>query len=335
MGRQRADALSKGMAQKVQFISAVVARPKLLVLDEPFTGLDPVNMDVLKDAVLSLNRNGTTVIFSTHDMDIAERMCDTIFMIYRGRKVLDGTLSTIQSQYGRDTIRVRMGDGAAALEEPARRDPRERLRPLQGTADRPQADPQAILRICWSAGGSSISSSPSPRCTTSSCGSPGTGAGHRRRPPVNKILVIANREFRAIVGTKAFLIVITLMPILMFGGIVVQKMLEGRVGPTQKTIVVLDGTGALFDALAAAAEQHNENEIFDLSSGKQIKPRFMLLQARPARSTKKRRFQLSEQVRRRDIDAFLEIPAGIDQMPAENNLAGARPKSVSTPKTPR
>jgi ABC-2 type transport system ATP-binding protein len=113
---QRADALSKGMAQKVQFISAVIARPKLLVLDEPFTGLDPLNMEALKDAVLALNHNGATVIFSTHDMDIAERMCDTIFMIHRGRKVLDGTLTSIQSHYGRDILRVRMGDGAEAMQ---------------------------------------------------------------------------------------------------------------------------------------------------------------------------------------------------------------------------
>ena len=107
---RRIDTLSKGMAQKVQFISAVVARPKLLVLDEPFTGLDPLNMEVLKDAVVSLHRGGTTVIFSTHDMDIAERMCDTVFMICRGRKVLDGTLESIQSQYGQDTIRVRLSE---------------------------------------------------------------------------------------------------------------------------------------------------------------------------------------------------------------------------------
>jgi ABC-2 type transport system ATP-binding protein len=109
--QKRVDTLSKGMAQKVQFISAVVARPRLLVLDEPFTGLDPLNMEVLKDAVVSLHRGGTTVIFSTHDMDIAERMCDTVFMICRGRKVLDGTLESIQAQYGQDTIRVRASNG--------------------------------------------------------------------------------------------------------------------------------------------------------------------------------------------------------------------------------
>ncbi len=132
--RRRVDTLSKGMAQKVQFISAVVARPRLLVLDEPFTGLDPLNMEVLKDAVVSLHRGGTTVIFSTHDMDIAERMCDTVFMICRGRKVLDGTLESIQAQYGQDTIRVRAGNGGRGVRKSARRAPRERLRALYRTA---------------------------------------------------------------------------------------------------------------------------------------------------------------------------------------------------------
>ena len=108
--------LSKGMSQKVQFIASVVARPELLILDEPFTGLDPVNAEAIKDAVLALQAQGTTVIFSTHDMSVAEKMCDFIFMIFRGRKVLDGTLASIQDRYGTDTIRVRTDSGAAALE---------------------------------------------------------------------------------------------------------------------------------------------------------------------------------------------------------------------------
>jgi ABC-2 type transport system ATP-binding protein len=109
------DALSKGMAQKIQFIAAVVSRPELLILDEPFSGLDPVNAQVLKDAVLEVKRAGTTVVFSTHDMSAAERMCDRIFMIYRGRKVLDGTLAEIQQAYGADTIRLRTDGGADVL----------------------------------------------------------------------------------------------------------------------------------------------------------------------------------------------------------------------------
>jgi len=105
--KKRVEALSKGMSQKVQFIATVLHRPELVILDEPFSGLDPVNMDVLKDAVLDLKREGSTILFSTHDMDVAERMCDFIFMIFNGRKVLDGTLDSIQQQYGADTLRVR------------------------------------------------------------------------------------------------------------------------------------------------------------------------------------------------------------------------------------
>ena len=112
---KRIDQLSKGMAQKVQFISAVVSRPRLLILDEPFSGLDPVNAETLRDAVLALRREGTTVVFSTHDMGAAEKLCDRIFMIFKGRKVLDGSLDSIQEKYGHDTIRVRLGSGAAAL----------------------------------------------------------------------------------------------------------------------------------------------------------------------------------------------------------------------------
>ncbi len=103
---KKIDTLSKGMAQKVQFISAVIAQPELVILDEPFSGLDPVNTDALREAVLDLRRSGSTVIFSTHDMGVAEKMCDFIFMIYKGRKVLDGTLESIQAQYGQDTLRV-------------------------------------------------------------------------------------------------------------------------------------------------------------------------------------------------------------------------------------
>ena len=109
---KKVETLSKGMSQKVQFIAAVVAEPKLVILDEPFSGLDPVNADVLRESILELRRKGTTVIFSTHDMSVAEKMCDYIFMIYKGNKVLDGTLDAIQNRYGQDTVRIRMeGDG--------------------------------------------------------------------------------------------------------------------------------------------------------------------------------------------------------------------------------
>jgi ABC-2 type transport system ATP-binding protein len=114
-GGKRVSQLSKGMAQKVQFIATVIAKPQLVLLDEPFSGLDPVNAVVLRDMILELRRGGATVIFSTHDMSTAESLCDFIFMIYQGKKVLDGTLSQIQQQYGSDTVRLRThGNGQAS-----------------------------------------------------------------------------------------------------------------------------------------------------------------------------------------------------------------------------
>jgi len=109
-GKKRIDTLSKGMAQKVQFIAAVVARPQLVILDEPFSGLDPLNLEVLQDAVLQLRKNGSTIIFSTHDMHVAERLCDTIFMVFQGRKVLDGTLENIQREFMSNILRIRLAN---------------------------------------------------------------------------------------------------------------------------------------------------------------------------------------------------------------------------------
>lgn len=103
---KKIEALSKGMAQKIQFISSVLSKPDLLILDEPFSGLDPVNLEVIREAIIELRKRGTTIIFSTHDMNVAEKMCDRIFMIYQGRKVLDGELSEIQSAYGTDIYHI-------------------------------------------------------------------------------------------------------------------------------------------------------------------------------------------------------------------------------------
>ncbi len=114
---KRVSALSKGMAQKIQFIATIIAEPELVLLDEPFSGLDPVNMEVLREAVLDLRKRGATIIFSTHDMAVAERMCDAIFMIYKGEKVLDGTLEDIQETYGSDTVRVRMDVNGAGTSD--------------------------------------------------------------------------------------------------------------------------------------------------------------------------------------------------------------------------
>lgn len=108
IGEKKVEALSKGMSQKVQFIATIIAKPDLVILDEPFSGLDPGNAEVMRDIVLGLKREGRTVIFSTHDMTVAEEMCDFIFMIYNGKKVLDGTLDAIQRRHGTDVLHVQL-----------------------------------------------------------------------------------------------------------------------------------------------------------------------------------------------------------------------------------
>jgi len=144
-GERKIDTLSKGMTQKVQFVAAVVSKPDLLILDEPFSGLDPVNAEALKDSVLEIRRRGTTVVFSTHDMATAEKMCDRIFMIFRGRKVLDGTLQEIQAQYGFDTIRLRTAAGAPILDGMAGVESVNDYGQLQEV--RVSGDPQQFLQL--------------------------------------------------------------------------------------------------------------------------------------------------------------------------------------------
>ena len=146
VAKKKVEAMSKGMSQKVQFIATVLHKPQLVILDEPFSGLDPVNMDVLKDAILELRRGGTTVIFSTHDMDVAEKMCDFVFMIFKGQKVLDGTLGAIKEKYGSDTLRVRMeGNGVQFTELPGVQRVNDFGQFQELRIDK-QADPQAILQ---------------------------------------------------------------------------------------------------------------------------------------------------------------------------------------------
>lgn len=140
------EALSKGMTQKVQFIAAVLPAPRLLILDEPFSGLDPVSAQSIRDAILELRDRGSTVMLSTHDMGVAETMCDGIFMIFRGRKVLDGTLAAIQEQYGNDTLRVTAENGAACLDGIPGVDQVRDLGQIQELRLARDGDPQEILR---------------------------------------------------------------------------------------------------------------------------------------------------------------------------------------------
>jgi ABC-2 type transport system ATP-binding protein len=117
-GRSRVTKLSKGMAQKVQILSALAHRPDFLILDEPFSGLDPVNQQALEDLIIEEHKRGATIVFSTHVMEHAERLCEKIVMMARGRKVFDGTLDDAFAALGR-AVHIGVADGfdlSAALE---------------------------------------------------------------------------------------------------------------------------------------------------------------------------------------------------------------------------
>src|SRR5689334_23739041 len=116
---KRSMELSKGMQQKVQFITTVLHDPDLLILDEPFSGLDPINVELMKEIVLDLKRAGKTIIFSTHQMEVAEKICDDICLLNRSRKVFEGSLREIKSSFGRNSVAVRCEGGDGVLDDPA------------------------------------------------------------------------------------------------------------------------------------------------------------------------------------------------------------------------
>src|SRR6185369_9524527 len=96
---KKVEDLSKGMSQKLQFVITVLHQPKLIILDEPFSGLDPVNANLIKDEIFNLAKNGSTIIFSTHRMEQVEEICDHIVLVNKGQKILDGTVQNIKNQF--------------------------------------------------------------------------------------------------------------------------------------------------------------------------------------------------------------------------------------------
>lgn len=103
---KKVEDLSKGMQQKVQFIATVVHDPQLIILDEPFSGFDPVNAQIITDEILDLNKKGATIIFSTHRMESVEQLCDSIALIHQSKKVLDGKVKDIKNQYRNNSYRI-------------------------------------------------------------------------------------------------------------------------------------------------------------------------------------------------------------------------------------
>jgi ABC-2 type transport system ATP-binding protein len=150
-GLAKVDELSRGMQQKVQFIGTLVHDPDLVILDEPFSGLDPINAQALKDAIVELKSRGKTVIFSTHVMDTAERLCDSVCIIARGRKVLDGGVAEVRRAHSGRNVALAVDGDARPLVAPvladrrliSRVDDNNRYYELELA---PGADAQEVLR---------------------------------------------------------------------------------------------------------------------------------------------------------------------------------------------
>jgi len=144
--------LSKGMQQKAQFIAAVIHRPPLLILDEPFTGLDPLNATLIKDIMLELRAQGSTIILSTHRMEQVEMMCDAICLINHGRSVLAGDFRAIKQSYGKNTLRIEYSGDGDFLDLPHLVEKLNHFGALVEVKLRPGADPQEIVKAAVARG---------------------------------------------------------------------------------------------------------------------------------------------------------------------------------------
>ena len=140
------ESLSKGMQQKLQFIATVLHDPTLIILDEPFVGLDPVNTNLLKDIMLELKQKGRTIIFSTHRMEQVEKLCDRICLIHEGQKVLEGDLSDIKRRAGRNTVRIEFDGDDAFLDDSRLIQKKDSYGNYVEVHLREGADPQDLLR---------------------------------------------------------------------------------------------------------------------------------------------------------------------------------------------
>ena len=144
--KKKINDLSKGMQQKVQFIATVIHKPSVLILDEPFTGLDPVNAIMVKDIMLELRAQGSTIILSTHRMEQVEMMCDSICLINKGRNVLHGELREIKKSYGKNTLRIECSGDGNFLERSGLVENINHYGEVMEAKLRPGADPQEILK---------------------------------------------------------------------------------------------------------------------------------------------------------------------------------------------
>ena len=144
--RKKVNELSKGMQQKAQFVATVLHEPEVLIMDEPTTGLDPVGMDVMREAMLDLRRKGATIVLSSHQMEAVERLCDRVALINRGEKVLDGSVAEVKARHGKNTVALAFeGDGSFIESLPGVAKVSDHGQYVEVRLEK-EADPQPLLR---------------------------------------------------------------------------------------------------------------------------------------------------------------------------------------------
>ena len=219
------DKLSKGMAQKVQLATALVNRPRLLILDEPFSGLDPVNQGLLEEEIRRMSATGSTVVFSTHVMQHAERLCDRLLLLAKGRKKFEGTLEEARCELPARLALIARNDpsklaGVESAED--RRRGRARLAPVgraSHTRNCPWRPARALRRRAI----------PAAALRTISCEPPRRVRPHRRLGGgalMNKILLVAAREFRQIAGMRSFWLTLLIIPLSLVIGAITPQLID-------------------------------------------------------------------------------------------------------------
>jgi ABC-2 type transport system ATP-binding protein len=144
--KKKVEELSKGMQQKLQFIATILFDPSLIILDEPFMGLDPINVNIIKDVIMEMKKKGKTIIFSTHSMDSAEKLCDRILLLNKGKEVLSGKLSEVKQRYGKKNIHLNYEGDDNYLRESELVEKFDDFGNFMEIQLKPEVDPQEFLK---------------------------------------------------------------------------------------------------------------------------------------------------------------------------------------------
>ena len=247
------------MQQKVQFITAVIHDPDLLILDEPFSGLDPVNVELMKQTILEKKAEGRTIILSTHQMEIAEKLCDDVCMINRSHKVLDGKLREIRRSFSRNAVELQITEAMSVLEDPSLvaniRESGDDLEVLLA----PGADAQTLLKRLV-ASGAVINkfelAEPSLHDIFIA----------KVREIMRKFFAVIKREYLQRVRTKFFIVATVLGPVLLALFTVVPVYIASINVGNATRLAVIDQTGKIYDRFREALAYTEDDDDVDSNS---------------------------------------------------------------------